>query len=87
LTKDARFTRDNAYRYSGGNMVTMTDNTVLKEAFKDAIREIVFENKEFLHEILVEAMEDVALLHAIEEGEKSETIDPKGVFSLLDSAQ
>ncbi|UTF49412.1 hypothetical protein NLA06_12685 [Desulfomicrobium sp. ZS1] len=68
-------------------MVTMTDNTVLKEAFKDAIREIVFENKEFLHEILVEAMEDVAMSHAIEEGEKSVAVDPKVVYDLLDSAK
>lgn len=68
-------------------MNTATDNAVLKEAFKDAIREIVIENKEFLHEILVEAMEDVALLHAIEEGEKSGTVDQKVVFDLLDSAK
>jgi len=73
--------------HSGGNMVTATDNAALKEAFKDAIREIVFENKEFLHEILVEAMEDVAMSHAIEEGEKSATVDPKVVYDLLDSAQ
>ena len=68
-------------------MATMTDNTVLKEAFKDAIREIVFENKEFLHEILVEAMEDVAMSHAIEEGEKSAAVDPKVIYDLLDSAK
>lgn len=68
-------------------MVATTDNIGMKEAFKDAIREIVFENRDFLHDILIEAMEDVALLHAIEAGEKSGTVDPKVVFDLLDSEQ
>ena len=68
-------------------MNTATDNTMLKEAFKEAIREVVFENRELLHDVLMEAMEDVAMLHAIEEGEHSETIDNKIVLDLLDSEQ
>lgn len=68
-------------------MNTATDNTMLKEAFKEAIREVVFENRELLHDVLMEAMEDVAMLHAIEEGEHSETIDNKMILDLLDSEQ
>ncbi len=68
-------------------MITTTDNTALKEVFKDAIREIVFENKELLHDILVEVMEDVALIHAIEEGQQSPSVERKAIFDLLDSAQ
>lgn len=59
---------------SSSSLVTTTDNSVLKEAFKDAIREVLFENKEFLHEILVEAMEDVAMTHSIKEDKKSGTV-------------
>ncbi len=68
-------------------MNTTTDNTALKEVFKDAIREIVFENKELLHDILVEVMEDVALIHAIEEGRQSPSVERQAIFDLLDSAQ
>jgi len=68
-------------------MNTATDNAMLKEAFKEAIREVVFENRELLHDVLMEAMEDVAMLHAIEEGEHSETIDNKMILDLLDSEQ
>lgn len=68
-------------------MITTTDNAMLKEAFKEAIREVVFENRELLHDVLMEAMEDVAMIHAIEEGETSETVDRKAVLDLLDSAQ
>jgi len=60
---------------------------MLKEAFKEAIREVVFENRELLHDVLMEAMEDVAMIHAIEEGEHSETIDKKMVLDLLDAEQ
>lgn len=68
-------------------MITATDNAMLKEAFKEAIREVVFENRELLHDVLMEAMEDVAMIHAIEEGEHSETIDNQIVLDLLDSEQ
>lgn len=67
-------------------MVAAAGNTVLKEAFKDAIREVLFENKEFLHEILVEAMEDVAMIHAIEEGGKSGTVEQKIVLQTARTA-
>jgi hypothetical protein len=43
LTKDAGLTRNNGHRF----FWSVTDNTALKEVFKDAIREIVFENKHF----------------------------------------
>lgn len=68
-------------------MVTATDSAMLKEAFKEAIREVVFENRELLHDVLMEAMEDVAMIHAIEEGKASEAVEKKVILDLLDSAQ
>lgn len=58
----------------------MTDNTALKEAFKVATREIVFENKQFLHEPLVAAMADDAMIYAMDEGTKSAAVDQKRVL-------
>jgi hypothetical protein len=66
-------------------MITTIDNAALKEVFKDALREIVLENRELLHDILVEVMEDVAMAHAIEEGLDSESAERKDIFNLLDS--
>ena len=68
-------------------MITTTDNAMLKEAFKEAIRKVVIENRELLHDVLMEAMEDVAMIRAIEEGETSEAVDKKIIPDLLDSAQ
>ena len=59
---------------SSSSLMTTTDNSMLKEAFKDAIREVIFENKEFLHEILVEAIKDVAMIHVIKEDKKTGTV-------------
>ena len=58
----------------------MTDNTALKAVLKDAIREIVFENNEFLHEILVAAKVDDAMIHAMDEGKKSAEVGQKSVL-------
>jgi len=60
--------------------VTMTDNTALKEIFKDTIRKIVFENKEFLHEIRVVALADDAVIYAMDEGKKNSAVDEKNVL-------
>ncbi|MDY0228417.1 MAG: hypothetical protein RBR38_16510 [Desulfomicrobium apsheronum] len=68
-------------------MITTNDNTALKEAFKDAIREVVLENKELLHDILLEVMEDMAMIHAIEEGQQSLPVEREAIFELLDSPQ
>lgn len=40
-------------------MITAIDNAMLKEALKEAIRGGIFENRELLHDVLMDAMEDV----------------------------
>lgn len=66
--------------------MTAPDNAVLKESFKDAIREIILENKELLREILVEAMEDVDMSHALKEGNESAAVDRKIVLQTARTA-
>ena len=55
----------------------------IKELFKRAILEVLEERGDILREALAEAIEDIALARAIEEGEGSETITRDEVFALL----
>ena len=56
----------------------------IKEIFKSAILEVLEERGDILREALTEAIEDIALARAIEEGEGSETITRDEVFALLE---
>jgi len=56
----------------------------LKELVKTAITEILQENKEVFSELLVEAIEDIAIERAIQEGESSESTSREAIFKLLE---
>lgn len=55
----------------------------LKEVLKMAVVEVLEERGDLLREIVEEALEDLALVRAIEEGESSEIVSRDHVFSLL----
>ena len=65
----------------------MSENTLntnqLKELIKTAIVEILQEQKEVFTDIVVEAMEDIALVKAIKEGENTETVSTEAIFKIL----
>ena len=63
-----------------------TDNAQLKELFKQAIIEAIEEKKDVVHDLLVEAMEDLAMIHAIQEGEESEPVSREEVFKALEGS-
>ncbi len=42
------------------------------------------EKKDVFHELIVEAMENVALANAIREGEKTEKVSKKEIFNILE---
>ena len=65
-------------------MQTVIDDGKLKELFKQAIFEAIEEKRETVHDLLVEAMEDVAMVHAIQEGEDSGAVSRKDVFKALE---
>ena len=65
-------------------MHTVIDDGKLKELFTQASIEAIEEKKEAVHDLLVEAMEDVAMIHAIQEGEDSEVVSRKSVFQVLE---
>lgn len=65
-------------------MAEATLNTnQLKELLKLAIVEILQEQKEVFTDMLVEAMEDIALVKAIEEGENTEVVSREAIFDIL----
>ena len=68
-------------------MNTTLDETHLKKLFKTAMAEVLEENRELLREVIEEALEDIALARAIEEGLKTESVPRDEVFSVLEGAQ
>jgi hypothetical protein len=63
---------------------TIIDEAKLKEALKSAIVEILEERKDLVREVLEEALEDIALARAIEEGEQSKLVTRDEVFNALE---
>jgi predicted HTH domain antitoxin len=59
------------------------NNDHLKKAVKEAIQELLIEDREFLREVLVEAAEDAALGQAIIEGRKSKRVSRQTVLKIL----
>lgn len=64
---------------------TLIDEAKLKEALKSAIVEILEERKDLVREVLEEALEDIALARAIEEGEQSELVSRDDVLNVLEA--
>lgn len=69
----------------------MTEATLnsaqLKEAIKAALVEILQERRGLLYELITEAIEDIALTKAIDEGKDSEKITRDEIFSILEPAE
>ena len=55
----------------------------LKAVFKAALIEVIEEKKDFFQELLEEAIEEIAMVRAIEEGRQSESISREEVFKLF----
>lgn len=62
---------------------TTLNTSQLKELLKSAIFEILQEHKEVFTDIIVEAMEDIALVKAIKEGENTEPVSREAIFKIL----
>ena len=60
----------------------MTESA-LKKAIKQAVIEVVREERQLLTDALVEAMEEVALLSAVRMGEKSKPVSRQAVLRAL----
>ncbi len=60
------------------------DEERMKELFKDALVELLDERKDLLRELFADALEDVALARAIEEGAGGREISRREVFDILE---
>jgi len=56
---------------------------IVKSALADAFKE----NRELMQDIVQEALEDIAIARAIEQGLKTKSVSRKKVFSILESGQ
>ncbi len=65
-------------------MQTVMDEGRLKQIFKEAIAEMLEEKQNLFHDIVMEAMEDIALSRAIEEGHSSGKVTKQEVFDILE---
>jgi hypothetical protein len=55
----------------------------LKPLVKEALRELLIQDRETLLDLIYEVMEDIALAKAIEEGLDGENVSHEEVFALL----
>lgn len=60
------------------------DESHLKEILKEALIEVIEERRNLFYELIAEALEDIALVHAIKEGEATETVSRDEIFSILE---
>jgi hypothetical protein len=68
-------------------MATSIDEPKLKQMLKSAVAEVFEERREFVKEIVEEAMEDIALARAIDEGVQTDMVERDAVFRVLDGTQ
>lgn len=59
------------------------DEIRIKTLFKEAFVEVIEENQELVSSILIEALEDIGLYRAIQEGEQSKTVSRDEIFKVL----
>lgn len=59
------------------------DEAKLKEVLKAAIAEVLEEQRDLVRDAVAEAIEDLGLIRAIEEGARSEAASREEVFDVL----
>jgi len=60
------------------------DENKLKKLFKEALIEALEEKKDIFYKLIAEAIEDVALVRAIQEGEKTKPVSKKEILNILE---
>ena len=65
-------------------MQTLIDDGKLKQLLKEAVIEAIEEKRNVFHDLIVDVVEDIAILRAIQEGEHTETVSKQEVFNILE---
>jgi len=63
----------------------IADKNQLKEVFKQALAELLQEQRDLLYDVFAEVLEDIAMVNAIKEGEATAIVSRKQVFEILES--
>jgi hypothetical protein len=61
--------------------------TQIKDLMKTAILEIFQERRDLFQDLIAEALEDIALVKAIDEGRDSEPVSREAIFEILESGE
>jgi hypothetical protein len=59
----------------------------LKAVMKTAILELFQERRDLFQDLIVEALEDIAMIKAIDEGKDSEPVSRETIFSILEQPE
>jgi hypothetical protein len=54
---------------------------------KAAILEVIQERRDFFQDLIAEAVEDIALMRAIDEGIESESVSRDEIFEILEQSE
>jgi hypothetical protein len=65
-------------------MELLLNDTKTKELLTEIMIELMQSKREFFHEIVLEALEEVSLANAIVEGRKNDFVEENKIFALLD---
>ena len=60
-----------------------SNQETLKQAMKEAMAETLHEEREFLHDVFAEVLEDFALAEAIREGRETKLVERDEVLRIL----
>ena len=63
------------------------NETQIKDLMKAAILEIFQERRDLFQDLIAEALEDIALVKAIDEGRDSESVSREAIFEILESGE
>lgn len=65
--------------------VSIPDETRLKTLLKEALIEVLEQRREWFAALIVEVMEEIALVQAIKEGEDTDVASREEIFALLEA--
>jgi len=65
-------------------MQTLIDDGKLKQLLKEAFIEAIEEKRNIFHDMIVDAVEDIAIVRAIQEGENTETVSKQEIINILE---
>lgn len=64
---------------------TLLEEKDIKALFKQAMVESLEERRDLFYDVILAALEDIALVSAIQEGEQSENVTRTGIFKILEN--